>query len=170
MADARLPALVKMKSTMFGDGAKGMAFQTAEDVSGFGVICEARRKDRCSPFTEAWRYRWLPNRDFATYAELREAVNALDEEDIQREREAWPKATEHAHDTANRCWLDGGPGAMFITVQTSWCEHDGAPLCAACAEQAKADPGVVVRAVAKREADVAAKHPQVAPSGEAQHE
>jgi hypothetical protein len=148
-----------MKNTIYGDGAKGMAFQRAEDASGLGVICEARRKDGRSRFIEAWRYRWLPHRDFASYAELRSAVNALDDAAIQREREAWPKATEFEHDTGNRCWMDGRPGAVFITVQTSWCEYDGAPLCAACGDSAKADPGVVVRAVAKRRADVAAMPP-----------
>lgn len=158
MAD-RLPEVVTMQTMMFGDGAKGMAFQRAEDVSDLGVLCEARREDRRSPFKEAWRYRWLPNRDFATYAALREAVNALDDAAIQREREAWPKATEFESDTSNRCWQDGQPGALFITVQTSWCEHAGAPLCIGCAELAKQDPGVVVRAVAKREADVAARKP-----------
>lgn len=153
----RLPEHITMKNTMFGDGAKGMAFQRSEDVADQGVICEARREDRRSPFREAWRYRWLPNRDFASYAELREAVNALDDAAIQRERETWPKATEFESESHNRCWLDGQPGAVFITVQTSWCEHDGAPLCAPCGELAKTDPGVVVRAVAKREADVAAR-------------
>lgn len=152
----RLPERVTMKTTMYGDGAKGMAFQRAEDTSGSGVICEARREDRRSPFREAWRYRWLPGRDFATYAELREAVNALDEASIQRERDSWPKATEFESDTSNRCWLDGLPGVKFVTVQTSWCEHDGAPLCATCAELAKTDPRVVVRAVEARHAKVAA--------------
>lgn len=167
MAD-RLPERLTLKNTMFGDGAKGMAFQTSEDTSGLGVICEARRKDGHSPFKEAWRYRWLPNLDFDSYPALREAVNALDESAIQREREAWPKATEHEHDTKNRCWLDRQPGSVFMTVQTSWCEYDAAPLCAACAEMAKTDPAVVVRAVAKREADVAAMPPlseRIAPEG-----
>ncbi len=156
MAD-RLPEQVTMKITMFGDGLKGMAFQRAEDVSGFGVICEARRQDGRSPFKEAWRYRWLPSRDCDTYADLRQAVNVLDDAEIQREREAWPKATGHRSDTRNRCWLDGRTGAAFVTVQTSWCEHEGAPLCAECAELAKADPGVVVRAAQARRAAVAAK-------------
>lgn len=158
MAD-RLPERVSMKTTMYGDGAKGMAFQRAEDVSDHGVICEARRQDRRSPFTEAWRYRWLPDRDFATYADLRQAVNNLDEMAIERERATWPRATKFESDTQNACWLDRQPGAVFVTVQTSWCEYDGAPLCATCAEQAKADLSVVVRAVAKRCADVAAKAP-----------
>jgi hypothetical protein len=156
MAD-RLPERVTMKNTMFGDGARGMAFQRSEDVADLGVICEARREDRRSPFKEAWRYRWLPNRDFANYAELRAAVNVMVEAAIERERAMWPKATEYEHDTTNRCWLDGTPGAVFITVQTSWCEYEGAPLCEACGAAAKADPTVVVRAVEKRQADVRAR-------------
>lgn len=148
-----------MKVMMFGDGAKGMAFQRALDVSGLGVILEARREDRHSPFVQTWRYRWLPNRAFSSYAELLRIVNGLDDAAIERERAAWPKATEFVSETTNPCWLDGQPGAVFITVQTSWCEYGGAPLCATCGELAKADPGVVVRAGEKRAADVAARKP-----------
>jgi hypothetical protein len=150
----RLPDYIMMKTVTYGDGPNGMAVQVSKDATNSGVICEARRKDGRSAFKEIWRYRWLPGQNFTSYTELRVAVNALKEEDIQQERERWPQRSGTTAGTRNQCWADGLPGTDFVTVQTSWCEYEGAPLCAGCTALAVTDPGIVVRAVAKRQAAV----------------
>lgn len=147
-----------MRTDTYGDGAKGMAFQIDRDTAGLGVACEARRKDRSSPFVSTWRYRWLPDRTFATFGELRVVVNALDEAAIEAEKSKWPKHYEADREPSAtaKCWLDHTLGATFVTVRTSWHEYDSAPLCPACAAMAKDDPMVVVRAVEARKAWVRA--------------
>lgn len=153
----RIPTEIKMRTDTFGDGAKGMAFQIDHDTAGLGVACEARRKDGRSPFVSTWRYRWLPDRAFGTFGELREAVNELDEAAIEAEKQLWPQPYEIERDPCqSKCWLDGAAGSTFVTVRTSWHEYASAPLCPACAAMAKDDPMVVVRAVEARRAHVRA--------------
>lgn len=149
-----------MRTDTFGDGAKGMAFQIDNDTAGLGISCEARRKDRHSPFVETWRYRWLPDREFATAAELAQAVNAMDEAAIDAEKRKWPQPYEIDREPGpNKCWLDGVVGSTFVTVRSSWHEYESAPLCPACEAKAKADPRVVLQAVEARKAWVRSRPP-----------
>lgn len=157
---SRIPTEIQMRTDTYGDGAKGMAFQIDHDNAGLGVSCEARRKDGRSPFVSTWRYRWLPDREFATFAALREAVNALDDAAIEAERRRWPQQFEADREPSptTRCWLDGEQGSTFTTVRSSWHEFASAPLCPACIAKAKDDPMVVLRAVEAREAWVRDRH------------
>lgn len=158
---SRIPAEIQMRTETYGDGAKGMAFQIDNDTGGLGVSCEARRKDGRSPFVSTWRYRWLPDREFKTFGELREAVNALDDAAIEAEKQRWPQPYEidrEPSDTA-KCWLDGVVGSTFVTVRSSWHEYESAPLCPSCEARAKADPRVVLQAVEARKAWVRSRPP-----------
>ncbi len=150
----RIPANLSMRTNTFGDGAKGMAFQIDEDTAGLGVSCTARREDRRSPFVSTWRYRWLPDQEFTTFAAMRDAVNALDDAAIEAEKRQWPKPYEADREPSPtaKCWLDGERGATFVTVRISWHEYDSAPLCPACQMKAATDPLVVVSAVEARRA------------------
>ena len=162
---SRIPAEIQMRTDTYGDGAKGMAFQIDHDITGLGVACEARRKDRHSPFVSTWRYRWLPDRDFVSFAQLREAVNALDDAAIEAEKQRWPQPyeTEREPSPTARCWLDNEQGATFTTVRSSWHEYESAPLCAWCVMKAREDPMVVLRAAEARRAWVR-DHPIKLPS------
>lgn len=159
-----LPAKLTMTLEVHGHGAKGMAFYASE-ARGYDVLLDSRRKDGRSPFVDTWRYRWLPEQTFPNFAALREAVNALAPEAIAAERARWPQlvrdASERLEGGSNtHCWLHKDrPATHNAWVQTSWHKYDGlsALICADCAEAAKTDPGVIVRASEQRRADCAAR-------------
>lgn len=171
-----LPENPRMVQEAHGSGAKGMAFYSYE-AQDLDVIQDVRRKDGRSPFVDAWRYRWLPERTFPTYAALREAVNALAPEAIEAERAKWPKLVKDATErmeggTTTHCWLHKtAPATHMAWVQTSWHQYDGisAIICADCAEVAKIDAHVVIRASNQRRDDCAARAtptPPASPAGE----
>lgn len=153
-----LPEVVNMRNTAHGSGANGMAFYSYEAGD---VLMDARRKDGRSPFVETWRYRWLPDGEFHTYADLRDAVNVLSDVQIAAERAKWPQRpkppTPSQAPYGGKCWLHTDrPRTHSGWVQTCWHKFDGltAMLCTECAEQAATDPGVIVRASEQRRADV----------------
>lgn len=152
----RIPAEIQMRTDTYGDGAKGMAFQIDNDTAGLGVNLTVRREKRGAPWVPVWRYRWLPDRTFSTFPELRDAVNALDDASIEAEKQRWPQHLEADREPSPtaKCWLDGVEGCRFITVRSSWHEYASAPLCPACESRAKTDPRVVIEAVEARVARV----------------
>ena len=163
--DLPIPAHMRMNNTAHGHGDKGMAFYTYEDADGLGVLLDARRKDGRSPFVETWRFRWLANMEFTSYASLREAVKQVREAELEAERAKWPQMPEPPRQAipggySSGCWLHRDvPRTHTAYVQVCWHKFDTitALLCAECAEQAKTDPGVVLRASAARRAHVAAR-------------
>lgn len=161
-----LPEQPTMNNTAHGHGDKGMAFYTYEDAQGLGVLLDVRRSHGRAPFIETWRYRWLPEATFGYYSELRQAVEALTEEQEAAERAKWPQMPLPPHPRTgpgnSRCWLHTDrPATHMGRVRTSWHLHDGtrAMLCGECATAAAADPAVIVRASDARKAYVASLPP-----------
>jgi len=158
----KLPTNPSMRNTKHGHGASGMAFYSYENEAS-GVLCDVRRQTAREVFKETWRYRWLPDREFGTYVALWQAVEALTDDAIAAERAKWPQMPEPPKPSLGGigcCWLHPDrPRTHYGWVQLCWHKYDGmsAMLCAGCAEDAAADPDIIVRASEKRKADVAAR-------------
>lgn len=155
---SNFPAIIKMRITAQGHGGDGMVFRRFEDSKGLDImLAEGFENDR-APFKQTWRYRWLPGGEFASYDELRAAVAALTPQQIAAEKAQWPKLIEPPEENGGECecWFHTDRNATHIgQVQISWHEDDSAPICAECADVAKTDPNVIVRAIDKRRANVA---------------
>lgn len=161
----KLPEKVTIKTTAHGHGDKGLAFYTYEDGEGLGIICDARRSDSRSPFVESWRFRWLPDQVFHSFAEVVEALRVLPDAAVQAEKAKWP-VLEHLVERgpeslgSGRCWLHTDrPATRRAYALTCWITSAGttALLCEECAADAIKDVAVVIRASEKRIADVAAR-------------
>jgi hypothetical protein len=161
----KLPQQLTMREVVHGRGDKGMAFYGYEDIDGLGVVIDARRKNGRSAFVETYRFKWLPDQEFASYQALRNTVELLTDEDIAAERAKWPRLSDEGvrERTAGsgNCWTHKDrPSTHHAFARTSWISGDGlsAMLCAECAQQAATDVTVIVRASDQRRADVLARH------------
>lgn len=161
----KLPDKITIKNTAHGSGDKGLAFYTYEDGEGLGIVMDARRTDDRSPFVESWRFRWLPNLVFVSFAHLVEVLRALPDEAVEAEKAKWPVleyVVERGPESlgSGRCWLHTDrPATHRAYALTCWIRSAGttALLCEECATDAAKDASVVIRASEKRVADVAAR-------------
>lgn len=101
-----LPASIRMRETIHGHGAKGMAFYGYEDTGGLGVQMEARRENGRSPFVETWFHKALPERKFSAFDAMRTALEALTDEEIEAEASKYPRFRNIEPDSCgNACRL-----------------------------------------------------------------
>lgn len=101
-----VPDNIIMRETAHGHGAHGMAFYGYEDIAGLGVQMEARRESSRCAFIETWLHKALPERQFATLAELRAAAATLSDEQVAAEAAQYPRFRSMAPDTCgNACRL-----------------------------------------------------------------
>lgn len=164
-----IPENIKMRNTLHGSGAKGMALYGYEDTAGLGVRMEARRKDGRSPFIETWFLDALPGEEFKTFAELRTRALPLTDEQIAAETvDKYPLIKDAGPDTCgNACRLCPRTGPSFdekgerikhdtwrVTLAYSWKECTSASLCDAHMDQYESDPKGLSAAL---DAEVAAR-------------
>ncbi len=148
-----IPETIKIHETVHGHGAKGMAFYGYEDASGLGIRMEARRENGRSPFIETWFVDALPNREFPTFAALRDAVFSLTDDQIAAQTSAlYPLIKEMAPDECgNACRLCPRPpfipgqsrqkhDTWRVTIAYSWKNLHWLSLCDAHLEQFRGDP------------------------------
>jgi hypothetical protein len=137
-----IPESINIRETMHGHGAKGMAFYVYADTGDLGIRMEARRKDGRSPFIETWFLDALPNREFSSFAALREAALPLTDAEIEAQTTAcYPLVKDAKPDSwGNRCRLCPrplfDPGAARVkhdtwrvTIAYSWKDLDSLSLC-----------------------------------------
>lgn len=162
----KLPDALTMREAAHGHGDKGMAFYQYEDTEGLGVVQDVRRATSRERFIGVFRFKWLPDRDFATFGELQAAVAELTDEAIAAEKAKWPQLREparlrHERSSSGHCWTHKDqPATHTAHVWTCWIRGCGiiGILCAECAATTATDPMVVVRASEQRRADVKARH------------
>ena len=174
-----VPEEIKIRNTMHGSGAKGMAIYGYEDCHGLGIRMEARRKDGRSPFVETWFLDALPGHEFATFAELREKALPLTDEQIKAETaDKYPLIAKMGPDSCgNACRLCPrppyvpGPRAHHETwsvqVAYSWKDCHSVSLCDTHMEQFGLDGAThdVKALVAALEAEVAERRARAAARG-----
>lgn len=147
-----IPESIKIKETLHGHGTKGMALYGYEDTSGLGIRMEARRKDSRSPFIETWFLDALPNREFPSFAALREAALPLTDEQIEAQTSAlYPLIKSVEPDSCgNRCrlcprppFVPGAPRQKYDTwsvmIAYSWKDEHYLSLCDSHLEQFQGD-------------------------------
>lgn len=169
--DHTIPEQLQLTVTAHGHGDKGMAFYSYEDADGLGVLLDARRESRNAPFVETWRFRWLPDREFPNFVELRAAANALTKEAVFAEKAKWPQLVDpprlrNSRGSASSCWSHKDrPATHLAWAQACWYRYDGvtALLCDECASAAATDPAVITRASEQRRSDVAARRAEGGP-------
>lgn len=163
-----IPENVKMRNTLHGSGAKGMAVYGYEDTGGLGIRMEARRKDGRSPFVETWFLDALPGQEFKTFADLRAKALPLTDEQIAAESDKYPLIKSAEPDSCgNRCRFCPRTDTLFnrsgepvkhdtwrVTLAYSWKDFTSLSLCDAHMDQYKADPKSLSAAVG---AEVAAR-------------
>lgn len=158
----RLPPGLKIRNTAHGSGDRGMAFYMHEDTAGLGIVMTARRETGRAPFIETWRFRWLPDQQFATIAELARALEPLSPEDIAAEKARWPRLGNVRvldAETPNRCMRHRDRhGVIQASVQTCWIPSVGliASLCEECRPAATGNGQGVVEILEERRRQVAA--------------
>lgn len=148
-----IPESIKLRETLHGSGAKGMAIYGYADTGGLGVRMEARRKDGRSPFIETWFFDALPGREFASFKALRDAVLPLTPEQIAAETaDKYPLIRDAEPDSCgNACRLCPRPAYVpgqervkydtwRVTLAYSWKDEHPVSLCDAHMEQFEADP------------------------------
>jgi hypothetical protein len=158
-----IPPGLKIRNTMHGTGAHGMAFYVHEDTAGLGIVMTARRENSRSAFIETWRFRWLPDQVFSTIAELARALEPLTDEQIAAEKARWPrlgKVTDLiGKDWPNSCMRHRQrPGVIQASVSTCWIPGQGliASLCEECRGAATSNGQGVVDIMEERRLRVAA--------------
>lgn len=160
----KLPDDLKLRETMHGSGANGMAHYTYEDTAGLGVVLQVRRERVGKPFREHWRFMWLPERVFATWSDLAAGLAPLTDEAIAAEKAKWPQlgtVTDLA-DSPNRCMRHRDrPGVIQASVATCWIPGQGlvASLCEECRGAASGNGQGVVEIMEERRQRVAAMKP-----------
>ena len=139
-----LPKYIELKVTMFGDGAKGMAFQVSRNEE-YGVQCDASRKQHGAPWVDTWTSDYLPDREFKTFAELHAAVNAAGD---LKKLPAIVERVEPKGRGVARCWLCRGEWTHTVIVKTNWRAMgvERIPTCEADLERVKADPLAAIEA------------------------
>lgn len=159
----RLPPGLKLRNTAHGSGDRGMAFYNHEDTQGLGVVMQARRESHRAPFVETWRFRWLPDQVFSTFAELARALEPLTAEQIAAEKARWPRLTKvtdlAGKDWPNKCMRHRDrPGVIQASVETCWIPGLGliASLCDECRPAATGDGQGVVDILEERRRQVMA--------------
>ena len=159
----RLPPGLKLRETMHGSGARGMAFYVHQDTDDLGVVLTARRETNRAPFIETWRFRWLPDREFSSVAELARALELLTPEDIAAEKARWPRLGTitdlTGKDWPNKCVRHRDrAGVIQAHVDTCWIPSLGliASLCDECRPAAAGNGQGVVDIMEERRRRVAA--------------
>lgn len=158
-----MPENLQLRVIAHGHGARGMAFYEYEDLQGLGIVLDARRASRREGFVETWRCRWLPEREFRTYAGLAQALRQLSAQEIAQEKARWPVRIDPISELpaqSGSCWLHPQRSATHRGyARTCWiaCAGEVAFLCAECAAAAESDVAVITRACAQRRADCAAR-------------
>ncbi|QOT74857.1 hypothetical protein [Cupriavidus basilensis] len=120
-----IPDKLTLRETAHGHGANGMAFYGYEDTAGLGIQMEARRESGRSGFIETWFHEALPERKFATWAELSAAVAALTDEQVEAEAAQYPRFRSIRPDTCgNACRLCPRPSYTGERVKhDTWRVH-----------------------------------------------
>lgn len=169
-----IPKSIKLRETLHGHGANGMAVYGYEDTGGLGIRMEARRKDGRSLFVETWFLDALPGQDFPSFAALREKALPLTDEQIAAETsDKYPLIKDAGLDPCgNACRLCPRPPTMFddkgerikhdtwrVTLAYSWKDNHPVSLCDEHMNQYEADPKGLRAAV---EAEVAARKARAA--------
>lgn len=116
---------------LHGHGREGM-YVYRYDSKAYDVSLEIRCERRGQAETQTWRFAWLPYRGFATYAALRDAVNAMSAQTIESERKAWPMVSKtRPAIKGNRCRLcaDRPPATVSVTLLRSWIDVTPVSLC-----------------------------------------
>lgn len=170
-----LPTELTMRETMHGHGANGMAFYGYEDTAGLGVQMQARRGNSRCPFVETWFHTALPEREFPTYQEMREAVAQLTDEAIAAEAARHPHFRSVREDSCgNACRLcprpPYRPGPRIkhetwrLSVATNWraVTDRTCSLCADHMAQFQAKPAELLTAL---EAEVEGRKARAAAKG-----
>ena len=140
-----LPERITLQTKVYGDGAKGLAFQIARNEE-HGVQCDARREKRGAPWIETWTSDFLPDREFGTYRELHAALAAAPE--TPREAVTVIGVEPRSKGSLGHCWLCRGEWIHTVRAKKGWRPADGAhiPCCDACLEKVKADPAAAIEA------------------------
>lgn len=164
-----IPTSIKLRNTLHGSGAKGMAVYGYEDTAGLGIRMEARRKDGRSPFIETWFLDALPGQEFKTFAELRAKALPLTDEQIAAETsDKYPLIKEAEPDSCgNACRFCPRTETLFnrsgervkhdtwrVTLAYSWKNFTSLSLCDDHMSQYENDPKGLSAAV---DAEVAAR-------------
>lgn len=140
-----VPDTIQMRATMFGDGARGMALQVSRNNE-HGIQLEARREKHGAPWIETWTSDFLPDREFKTFRELRDALRA------ETLTVPWKmvvlKVEPRGPRDSAKCWTCRGEYQHDVRVKTGWRPGDESiiPTCAADLEKVKADPAAAIEA------------------------
>ncbi len=127
----KIPTHLTMREVAHGVGARGLAFYEYEDTTGLGVQMQARRESSRTSFVETWYHVALPERSFATLAELAASVDVLTDDQIAAEASNYPRFRSVKPDSCgNACRLcprptySGGPrvhhNTWRVAVARSW--------------------------------------------------
>ena len=140
-----IPEKIDLQVSMFGDGAKGMALQVARNNE-HGVQVESRRETRRAPWVSTWTSDFLPDREFKTYAELRQALASATltvpwKAVVLRVEPKDPRSI-------GKCYLCREEYVHQVRVKTGWRKGDEAIVssCEADLDKIKADPAAAIEA------------------------
>ena len=144
-----IPENIPMRANLFGDGAKGMAWQQQRNHE-YGVQVDAVRAKHGAPWVEAWTSDHLPDREYKTFQELRAAHNgALHQDELVPFQAVVLRVDPREARSSGGCWrCHHGVWTWSVRAKTGWRATDEAqvPSCEACLEQVKADPIAAIEA------------------------
>jgi len=158
-----LPEKPRMKEVMHGHGANGFAFYSYEDTDELGIVHDVRRQGCNQAFVSTFRFKWLPDREFKTYAEMCAAVAPLTPDGVAAEQAKWPADLDvrERRSIGGRCWLHPDrPATHTGTLTVCWIKSCAtmAVLCTDCAVAAVRKPLLVLDAREERRVAVAFRH------------
>ncbi len=134
----KLPKTIPLQNAVFGDGANGYAFQIQRNDE-YGVQVKAVRARHGAPWSETYTSDFLPDKEFKSYAELRQ--------ELKFSKTTPPTITiltveKKDPRSLGKCWLCRGNWDHTVRVKTGWRGADVThiPCCDADLEKVKADP------------------------------
>ncbi len=158
----KLPTNILLKEVMHGSGAKGMSIYVYEDDQDIGVVKRVKRENSRSAFVGQFMFKWLPDKEFASYKDLVDAVAQLSDEAIAAEKAKWPRSGDRVRERLGEhhspCWLHTDRNSTHTAfADTCWIGEIGqmAMICEECAQKATTDATVIIAAGDKRKAYVA---------------
>lgn len=154
-----IPDRLNLREAAHGRGANGLAFYIHRSDE-HGVQEEARREARGAPWLTAYTSDHLPEKEFKTFGELRDAVQkAYDagelKEFVPSVLSADPKPTVGVGSGTGLCYLCRGEWTHTVRAKTGWRKADEAiiPSCVGCVDAVTKDPIAAIMARRKWCAD-----------------